>query len=73
MARNSGLAEQDATDTLATQLLLERVCSILSQSGIPDSIATFGFTQKDIPSLASDAFEQWTAQFNPVPVSQRDF
>jgi alcohol dehydrogenase len=49
------------------------VCSILSQSGIPDSIATFGFTQKDIPSLASDAFEQWTAQFNPVPVSQKDF
>jgi len=73
MARNSGIAEQGATDTHATQLLLERVCLILSQSGIPESIATFGFTQEDIPSLASDASEQWTAQFNPVPVTRKDF
>ena len=73
VARNSGIAEQGATDTHATQLLLERVCLILSQSGIPESIATFGFTQEDIPSLASDASEQWTAQFNPVPVTRKDF
>ena len=73
LARNSGIAEQGSADTHATQLLLERVCLILGQSGIPDSIATFGFTQEDIPSLASDAFEQWTAQFNPVPISQKDF
>lgn len=73
LARNSGIAEQGSADTHATQLLLERVCLILGQSGIPDSIATFGFTQEDIPSLASDAFEQWTAQFNPVPISLKDF
>ena len=46
LARNSGIAEQGSADTHATQLLLERVCLILGQSGIPDSIATFGLSPK---------------------------
>ncbi len=53
--------------------LAGRVSELLSEAGMPRGIAEYGATQDDVPALAHHAAEQWTARFNPRPVSQADF
>ena len=40
---------------------------------MPRNINHYGATEADVPALAQHAGEQWTARFNPRPVSQADF
>ena len=63
----------DCHDEEANGLLIEKIYSILKLAKIPDSLCELGFIPSDIPSLALDASEQWTANFNPRPVSRDDF
>jgi alcohol dehydrogenase len=58
----------DPGESLARQLeeLMETV-------DLPGSIAACGVGEYAIPALAKAAADQWTAQFNPRPVSTADF
>ena len=73
LARDSGLASMDCPDEEASGLLIEKVYSILKLAKIPSFLNDLGFSPSDIPSLALEASEQWTANFNPRPVSSDDF
>jgi alcohol dehydrogenase len=73
LARDSGIASMDCHDEEASGLLIEKIYSILKLAKIPSFLNELGFAPLDIPSLALDASEQWTANFNPRPVSRDDF
>ena len=73
LARVSGIASLDCHDEEASGLLIEKIYSILKLAKIPSFLNELGFAPLDIPSLALDASEQWTANFNPRPVSRDDF
>jgi alcohol dehydrogenase len=73
VARKSGLASLGMSDTESTQLLIDRVCTILKLAKMPPSLGELGFEYSDIKSLASDASEQWTARFNPRSLRVTDF
>jgi alcohol dehydrogenase len=53
--------------------LADRVSELLAEAQMPRSISSYGVTEKDIPALAGMATKQWTATFNPRPVSETDF
>ncbi|MCP5523084.1 MAG: iron-containing alcohol dehydrogenase [Verrucomicrobiales bacterium] len=46
---------------------------LLRLGGLEPSLASRGISGKDIPSLAGEAAAQWTAGFNPRPVTAADF
>ena len=73
LARDSGIASMDCHDEEASGLLIEKIYSILKLAKIPSFLNELGFAPLDIPSLALDASEQWTANFNPRPLSRDDF
>lgn len=73
LARVSGIASMDCHDEEASGLLIEKIYSILKLAKIPSFLNELGFAPSDMPSLALDASEQWTANFNPRPVSRDDF
>jgi alcohol dehydrogenase len=53
--------------------LTARVEAILLAARLPRSLAAHGVTAAAIPELAEDAAAQWTARFNPRPVTAADF
>ena len=53
--------------------LAGRISNILSEAGMPLSLATFGVSRESIPKLAAEAATQWTAQYNPRDVGEKDF
>jgi alcohol dehydrogenase len=46
---------------------------LLQQANLPASLKECGVQEKDLPQLASEAANQWTAQFNPRAVTAGDF
>lgn len=69
----AGLAEAAAAPADAAEKLAVRIESLLSLAGLPVSPSGSGMTPGEIPTLAGEAAGQWTAQFNPKPVSAADF
>jgi alcohol dehydrogenase len=61
-------AQADGTEALAAHIE-----SLLNLAKMPRSLKDCGVTGKSIPKLAEAAAKQWTATFNPRPVSQQDF
>jgi alcohol dehydrogenase len=59
-------------ETKATGLAA-KVEWLLNLAGMPRSLADCGVTRSSIPLLADEAAKQWTAGFNPRPVSEKDF
>jgi alcohol dehydrogenase len=57
----------------AVEALLERLETLLNVAKMPRSLAECGLDRSAIPSLAEEAAKQWTAKFNPRPVSVTDF
>ena len=53
--------------------LAARLGELLQLAGLSRSLRDCGVSQEDIPSLAAEAAKQWTANFNPRPVSAADF
>ena len=72
LARDAGLVGVDADDQSAMETILARVESLLKLAGFPLALDEHGFSPEEIPGLAIDAVEQWTANFNPRPVSVED-
>jgi alcohol dehydrogenase len=53
--------------------LVERLSSLVVETGLPETLGACGVPSSAVESLASGAAEQWTAQFNPRPVTADDF
>lgn len=72
---NAGLV--DPRDGLTPDAAGERLArwleDLLKLGGLNPSIATYGVKEADIPGLAAEAARQWTAGFNPRPVTATDF
>ena len=47
--------------------------SYQQSAGLPRSLSSVELCDGDIEFLAADAAKQWTATFNPRPVSEREF
>ena len=61
------------TPAVASESLAHRLEQLLDLAGMPRCLKDFGVGDRDIPRLAKEAAGQWTAQFNPRPVSAADF
>ena len=57
----------------ALDALISHLNVLLNIAGMPPSLADCGVTRSMIPTLAEEAAKQWTASFNPRPVSKEDF
>jgi alcohol dehydrogenase len=57
----------------AAEHLAKRLESLLNLAGLPPTLDHFAVKPTDIPGLAEEAARQWTAQFNPRPISVGDF
>ncbi len=57
----------------ALDALIARLESLLNLAQMPRSLADCGVKRSDIKLLAAEAARQWTAGFNPRPVTEEDF
>ncbi|CAN5503636.1 iron-containing alcohol dehydrogenase [soil metagenome] len=59
--------------TLGGSHLDARLDALLELAGLRKPLRELGVEQSLIPQMAEEAAAQWTAQFNPVPVTASDF
>jgi alcohol dehydrogenase len=52
--------------------LLERLAELRAVSGLPATLRDAGVEERHLPELAEEAAREWTAQFNPRPVTAAD-
>jgi alcohol dehydrogenase len=64
----SSKSNQTPSEELATHLE-----KLMDLAGLPRGLDHSGVGQKDIAGLATEAARQWTAQFNPRPITAPDF
>ncbi len=57
----------------AVDALVARVEALLNVAGMPRSLAEAGAERAMIPTLAAEAEQQWTANFNPRHIERGDF
>jgi alcohol dehydrogenase len=62
-----GIGERENSEVLARKL--ER---LLPQLGLPPHLAAVGVEERALPALSREAAGQWTASFNPRPVTAED-
>jgi alcohol dehydrogenase len=53
--------------------LADRISELLWEAKMPGKISHYGVVESDLPALADMALKQWTAQFNPRPLTLGDF
>lgn len=70
LARGAGLLNGDAS--VAAEALARRVTELLKLAGLPTTLAACGVSPGICPLLAEEAAQQWTARFNPRPVTEHD-
>jgi len=73
LALTAGLCSAAETPAVASEKLAAHLEYLLDLSGLPRSLKDCGAHNGDFTRLADEAASQWTAQFNPRPVSRRDF
>jgi alcohol dehydrogenase len=71
LAFEAGLCDRDDPD--APEHLARFVAALVEASGGPTSLEAAGVRDELIPQLAREAAAQWTARFNPRPVTADDF
>ena len=69
-AAAAGLCAAD--DPAAADTLAACVTRLLRSAGVPTTLGEHGVTADRLPALAAEAADQWTATFNPVPVTAED-
>lgn len=70
LARGAGLLNGDLT--VAAEALARRVTELLKLAGLPATLTECGVSSGIFPLLAEEAAQQWTARFNPRPVTEAD-
>jgi alcohol dehydrogenase len=73
LARIAGLVSASESEARAVLALCERVESLLVLARLPRTLAECGVGESALATLAEEAARQWTAGFNPRPVTQADF
>jgi alcohol dehydrogenase len=54
----------------AAEVLANRISELTSAAGLPDSLKECGVSDTILHLLAEEANQQWTARFNPRPVTE---
>jgi alcohol dehydrogenase len=72
LAVAADIVKPSATAEEAVAALVFRLNAHLSEAGMLPSLAACGVTEDAIPMLSEEAAAQWTAQFNPRPVTAED-
>ncbi len=57
----------------AVEVLVGQIETLLDIADFPRSLADCGLKKTDIPTLAEEAARQWTANFNPRPITAAEF
>jgi len=57
----------------AVEALIARLEALLNLAKMPRSLADCGVKHSQIKMLAAEAAKQWTANFNPCPITEADF
>jgi len=73
IAHAAHLANPAESVEFAVDHLAECLQHLLRQTNLPVSLSDCGVREENLPRLASEAATQWTAQFNPRPVTASDF
>jgi len=73
LACAAGLVSPSETPGKAAAQLANLLEGMLDLAGLPRSLKGLGLGAAQIPGLALEAARQWTAQFNPRPVTVADF
>jgi alcohol dehydrogenase len=73
VACTAQIATLSDTPEAAAEHLARGLESLLQLAGLPRTLDHCGVKRDDIPRLAEEAARQWTAQFNPRPVTTSDF
>lgn len=70
---NAGLTEHSVSPEEAVETLIEQLTACLRAAGMPTTLTEAGADAALIPVLAQEAAKQWTANFNPRPITAEDF
>jgi alcohol dehydrogenase len=74
LAATAGWTSPDAPGGVAAdEVLARRFEGWLITAGLPTTLAEAGVDPAKIPLLAEEASRQWTATFNPRPITAPDF
>jgi alcohol dehydrogenase len=73
LARAAGLVSARESDANAVLALCERLEHLLGLARLPRTLAECGVGESALTTLAEEAARQWTAGFNPRPVTKADF
>lgn len=70
LAREANLINGDTAQ--AADALARRITELMQSAGLPTTLTACGINREILPVLAEEAAAQWTARFNPRPVSEAD-
>jgi alcohol dehydrogenase len=70
LAHDVGLVNGD--ELAAGEVLAQRITQLLLTAGLPTTLSACGVSGGIFPLLAEEAALQWTATFNPRPVTEAD-
>jgi alcohol dehydrogenase len=62
----------NGTPDAAAHILQTRIRALMHLANLPTTLASCGIAGGILPVLAEEASRQWTARFNPRPVTERD-
>jgi len=71
LAKQAGLVNGDPH--IAAESLAQRIAHLQQAAGLPTTLSSCGLTTDILPLLAEEASLQWTARYNPRPVTESDF
>lgn len=54
------------------QSLHDRLCELRAHAGLPQTLRDAGVPRESLPALSAEAARQWTAAYNPRPVTERE-
>ncbi len=73
LARAAGLVSVNESDARAVLAICERLEGFLALARLPRTLVKCGVAETALATLAEEAARQWTAGFNPRPVTKEDF
>ena len=73
LAVETGMAAAFEPCESGVDALIKRLVQLVELAGLPPSLSACSLERKSIPMLAEEAARQWTASFNPRPLTQKDF
>ena len=73
LALTGGIATTSDAPAIAVAELAKHLEELPRLAGLSQMLSPCGVTRESIPTLAAEAAKQWTASFNPRPITREDF